>query len=216
MPDVRADGDLWTVLIPVKRLDIAKSRLALPDRVRADLALAMASDTVSAALGCAAVAEVLVITSDESAAAALSALGARIVDDVPDSGLNAALVHGASLAVAARLCALAGDLPALRSIDLETILRLAAAHRVAVVADAAGSGTTVLTAASLAEFMPQFGIGSRAAHLDVAPGGGAAFDLSVDAAASLRHDVDTIDALDAAVELGVGPATAQVLAALGS
>ena len=49
----------WTVVIPVKRLGAAKSRLrgAVPDARHEDLALAMVRDTVAAALGCAEVAD---------------------------------------------------------------------------------------------------------------------------------------------------------------
>jgi 2-phospho-L-lactate/phosphoenolpyruvate guanylyltransferase len=206
-----ADGDRWSVLVPVKRLNVAKSRLAVvePDRVR--LALAMACDTVRAAVGCDEVAEVVVISNDRDAAAALSALGARVVDDAPDAGLNPALRHGATAARCDLVAALSSDLPALRSVDLGDVLRRAAAHRRAVVGDLAGSGTTMLTARSRLDLAPQFGPGSRRAH--VASG---AVDLSADTAASLRHDVDTVSDLRAAMALGVGSDTARVMATVGT
>ena len=55
----------WTVLLPVKVLARAKSRLAVlaGDR-RRELALALAPDTVAAVLACPEVARVLVVTSD--------------------------------------------------------------------------------------------------------------------------------------------------------
>lgn len=204
-----ADGDLWTLLIPVKRLAIAKTRLALPIAARRELALAMARDTVSAALAGSAVAEVLVITSDDLARVALSKLGARVVDDVPDAGLNPALMHGANLAARARVAALSSDLPALRSADLDAVLTLAAGHHTAVVADTPGTGTTLLAATSTAAFSPRFGADSLSAHL-----GAGAIDLTAQAAASVRHDVDTLAALRVAVALGVGPETARMLATL--
>ena len=202
-----ADGDQWSLLVPVKRLDLAKTRLAVSERMRADLALAMAGDTVAAALRSDLVGEVVVITSDARAGQALSALGARVVADRPDIGLNPALVHGASVAARPHLAALSSDLPALRTGDLEAALGLAAGHDSALVADASGSGTTLLAAYSLASFTPRFGVDSRAAHI-----AGGAVDLSEQVAPSVRHDVDTVDALDVAVRLGVGPETARVLA----
>jgi 2-phospho-L-lactate guanylyltransferase len=207
MPDVRADRDQWSLLVPVKRLAVAKTRLALPAPERAEIALAMACDTVSAGLACDAVAEVVVITSDPRARDALATLGARVVEDRPDAGLNAALEHGASAAAMPRVAALSSDLPALRPADLGEVLQLASSHPLAMVADVAGLGTTVLAARAVGGFSPRFGPDSRAAHVSA----GAA-DLSSLAAASVRHDVDTVEGLRAAIELGVGAATALAVA----
>ncbi len=123
---------LWSVVVPVKRLERAKTRLraSLPGADHDALVLAMALDTVSAALRCPAVGRVLVVTADPLAGPALAALGAVHVPDVPDDGLNPALAHGAE--VAARLApgwgvaALGGDLPALRPAELAAALAAAA------------------------------------------------------------------------------------------
>src|SRR5277367_4041650 len=72
----------WTVLLPVKVLAQAKSRLAeLAGERRHELALALASDTVSAVVACPHVARVLVVTSDPVAGPRLSSLGARIIPE---------------------------------------------------------------------------------------------------------------------------------------
>ncbi len=69
----------WSIVIPVKVLAQAKSRLAaLAGPRRAELALAMAADTVEAALACAAVAAVVVVTDDAAAGAELAGLGALV------------------------------------------------------------------------------------------------------------------------------------------
>src|ERR1700744_2016348 len=74
----------WTVLLPVKVLARAKSRLAAPAGARRrELALAFASDTVTAVLACPEVARVVVVTSDPAAGPLLAALGAVIVADEP-------------------------------------------------------------------------------------------------------------------------------------
>ncbi|MFB6398122.1 NTP transferase domain-containing protein, partial [Polymorphospora sp. 2-325] len=118
----------WVVVVPVKRLATAKSRLrgALADpgaEAHAGLALAIALDTVAAVLACPPVDRVLVVTDDPIAGPALAALGASVVPDVPDAGLNAAVAHGASLATDRWVAALAADLPALRPADLAGALR---------------------------------------------------------------------------------------------
>lgn len=204
------DGDLWSLLVPVKRLDLAKTRLRLADPVRAELALAMAIDTVTAAINTPSVDEVVVITDDKRAAKALASVGARVVDDQPDAGLNPALVHGASVATMPRVASLSSDLPALKSRDLDVVLRAASDHALTVVSDLSGTGTTLLAATRIDGFQPAFGEGSLAAH--VASG---AVDVSDRAGVTLRQDVDTIEALLAAVDLGVGEHTSRVVRRAG-
>ena len=203
-----AEGCCWSVLMPVKVLAEAKSRLAgLAGPRRAELALALASDTTTAVLGSDAVARVVVITDDQVAAVALAALGALVVPDEPRAGLNAALRHGAAYAAAwwpgDGTAALSADLPALRPGQLSRALRAAAAWPTAFVADAAGDGTTLYTAAPGAAFRPAFGLASRARHA-----AGGAVELGLDGIPGLRRDVDTPSDLRDAAVLGLGPHSA--------
>src|SRR5436305_745035 len=80
------------------------------------------------------------------AAEVVRALGARTVPDAPDRGLNPALDHGALSTGAVAVAALSSDLPALRPQELAAALAAAAAADRCFVADAAGTGTTLLTA----------------------------------------------------------------------
>ncbi|KUN81982.1 2-phospho-L-lactate guanylyltransferase [Streptomyces bungoensis] len=205
----------WTLVIPLKPLARAKSRLAdtAADGVRPGLALAFAQDTVAAALACPAVSDVAVVTDDALAGRELAELGARIVPDAPASGLNAALAHGAGAVRQRRprapVAALNADLPALRPAELAVVLGAAAQFPRAFLADAAGSGTTLLAAGPGAELRPEFGVDSRARHR----ASGAA-ELELGEVNSVRQDVDTGDDLRAALALGVGPHTAAVSAGL--
>jgi 2-phospho-L-lactate guanylyltransferase len=204
----------WSLVVPVKVLARAKSRLAaLAGPHRPQLALAMAADTVAAALACRAVARVIAVTDDPRAERALSRLGAIVVADEPDDGLNAALRHGAALAVArwpgCGIGALAADLPALRPDELGMGLRAAARWQQAFVPDAAGSGTTLYVVRPPAEFRPRFGPGSARRHRAA----GAA-ELAFPGIESLRRDVDAPADLRVATGLGVGPRTAEVAAKL--
>jgi 2-phospho-L-lactate guanylyltransferase len=210
MPDMTGTAARWAIVVPVKLLRVAKSRLVAADDVRRDLALAMALDTARAARDCAVVSEVVAVSDDERAAAALRELGVHVVPDVPDAGLNPALVHGARCAAlrdpAALVAAMSADLPALRPVDLAAVLMLATGAASAVVGDAAGDGTTLLTARSAETLHPRFGEHSRRSH--VAAG---ADDLTAAAAPSLRQDVDTLTDLAVAAQLGCGTATTEVL-----
>ena len=131
----------WTVVMPVKVLARAKSRLAvLAGPRRSELALALASDTICAVLNCPDVAHVVVVTADPVAGPRLSALGAHVVADEPGGGLgqagglNAALAHGAAVArtrwPGSGVVALAADLPALRPAELSRALRRSEERRV--------------------------------------------------------------------------------------
>jgi 2-phospho-L-lactate/phosphoenolpyruvate guanylyltransferase len=165
----------WSLVIPVKVLALAKSRLTgLPGARRAELALAMAADAVSAASACPAVDTVIVVTDDGAVAAELSGLGALVLPDEPALG---AAELGRALAEAARA-------------------------KEAFVADAAGTGTTLYTAAPGVAFSPRFGPGSREAHRSAG-----AVELLLPGLDGLRRDVDTIDDLHDAARIGLGPHT---------
>ena len=204
----------WSVLLPVKVLAQAKSRLAeLAGPRRGELALALACDTVSAVLRTAQAARAVVITDDQVAATALRELGSLVIPDEPRAGLNAALRHGAAFATArwpgCGTAALSADLPALRPAELMRALHAAAAWPTAFVADAAGDGTTLYTAAPGAAFRPGFGLASRARH---AADGAAELELAD--IPGLRRDVDTPADLRGAAALGLGPHTAPLAAEL--
>jgi 2-phospho-L-lactate guanylyltransferase len=200
----------YGVVVPVKPLSRAKSRLSsLGDDVRRGLMLAFVVDTVNAVLDCAPVRRVLVVTDEVSLARGLADLGVDAIPDGHTGDLNASLVQGAAELVrrdpALRPVALCGDLPALRSDELADVLGASAAHPVAFVADAAGTGTTLYTAESLEAFAPRFGAGSREAHRAAG-----AVEIGGDAVRSVRQDVDTPDDLADALALGVGARTAWV------
>lgn len=198
----------YGVLVPVKPPAVAKSRLAdLGDYARRRLVVAFAVDTVVAALESPLVDVVLAVTDDHELARVLADQGAHVLPDGAAGDLNASLVQAArelarrwpDLAVAA-LCA---DLPALRPTELTAALEMAPQQAAAYVADAQGSGTTLLLAPDSERFAPHFGPGSASAHHDAG-----AVQIELATIPSLRLDVDTRDDLDAAIRLGVGARTA--------
>ena len=182
---------------------------------RRDLALAFAIDTVRAVLGCPSVSEVLVVSDDPDVREAVLALGARCVGDGPGHGLNPAIGHGADVVrrdhPGSGIAVVAADLPALRSEELQRALSVATTVPRGFVADAAGTGTTTLTARPGVALDPLFGPRSRAAH--AASG---AIALEPGPVPGLRRDVDTeVDLWDAG-RLGLGAATAAVVLADGA
>ena len=203
-------GMRWTAVVPVKRTELAKSRLTGADAgLRRRIALAVAADTVRALRHSECVAATIVVTDDEVAARALRALGARVVADEPDAGLNPALAHGADLASrwypSTGVALVSADLPAARPREVERALAECAPVDRAFVCDVAGTGTTMLTARPGQPIRPRFGSRSRAAHRS-----DGCTEVRRRDIVSLRRDVDTwVDLWDAA-RLGLGPATRAV------
>ena len=199
----------WSVVVPAKRLAVAKTRLrplggGLPDSAHEELVLALLGDTLAAAVACPVVDQVVVVTDDPDAATVADTFGARAVRDEPDRGLNPALAHGARQAGGTAVAALSSDLPALRPAELAAALDAGAAAPRCFVPDAQGTGTTLLTAVGT-DLAPRFGPGSAVAHR-----ASGARQLS-GAWPGLVRDVDTERDLRAAQELGVGLRTAALL-----
>jgi 2-phospho-L-lactate/phosphoenolpyruvate guanylyltransferase len=195
----------FALLVPVKTLSRAKSRLSVTGAGdREPLMRAFALDAIAAALRSPAVAQVHVVTDDPG----FDVEGAQRLPDEGDGDLNRALHHASlrvrlvdpHLAVAA-MCA---DLPSLLTQDLTDALSAGLTPRW-FVADAAGTGTTLLAAGPGVELEPHFGAGSARRHED---SGAAPVRAEL---TSLRRDVDTESDLVAARDLGVGEHTARVL-----
>lgn len=216
MATLEPDAASWTVVVPAKRLGAAKSRLArLAGARRPELALAMLVDTISAAGAATGVRAVLVVTDDDDVATAARTHGAHVLADRPAAGLNAAFSLGihslTAQAPGGGAVLLAGDLPALRPAQLETVLDLVArTHGMVAVADRAGTGTTLLAARTATTLHPAFGPDSFARHRGLG-----AIGVGLTGLDGLRCDVDDTDDLREAVRLGVGPATTRALHDLG-
>ncbi|GAA1923646.1 2-phospho-L-lactate guanylyltransferase [Microbacterium aoyamense] len=193
----------WTVVVPVKPADRGKSRLEVPGVDRVLLARAIALDTIAAA---AQIADVVVVGDDGGLVLqALDIPGLRFVPEDEPAGLDAAVAVGMR-GITGHRAALLGDLPALRPADLAAALSLAETHDRAVVADAEGTGSTLVTARPDVPWQSSFGDGSFARHVTLG-----CVALQIPDASTLRRDVDTYDQLLEARDLGLGPRTAALV-----
>jgi 2-phospho-L-lactate guanylyltransferase len=230
----------YDVVIPVKPLVGAKSRLAasVDEATRSALARAFALDTIEAACSAQRVARVIVV-GDLSGHLDEVPEGLLVVAEPEPRSLAAAIRHGiaearrtAAPAAAAAdegaptahdadpagrshrgIAVLLGDLPALTSAALDAALGAAARHPLAFMPDADATGSTLATAAAHTRFEPAFGVDSASLHRTLGFHD-LSHELAPAIAAPARRDVDTIDALEAALQLGIGTHTAEAVAAL--
>lgn len=195
------------LVIPLKPAAVGKSRLG----GGAELARAIALDTVEAAARAAQVRRLIVVTADTTIAGELFPLfdhGDVIIEPEP-AGITAAIARGFERTPLETFRAvLLGDLPGLQPGDLDVALTLAADAERGFVRDADGSGTTLVSARSGVAFEEHFGPGSAEAHR------AAGFaELAVPAGSSVRYDVDDAEQLEALASRRLGPRTTAVLAA---
>ncbi|HEY0215071.1 MAG TPA: 2-phospho-L-lactate guanylyltransferase [Cellulomonas sp.] len=197
-----------------------KTRLAdvLEPAARAALVRAMALDTLDAVLAVGEVARVVVVTGDGTVAeAAATTARVRVLPEPPgdpaargwatlDRAVVAGVATGRAEAPGAPVAVLLGDLPGLDPTELAAALALAARYPRAVLPDADGTGTTLLTVAPGEPFEPRLGTGSAAAHAAL---GHVRLDLPE--ASTMRHDVDVPADLVALLARGVGGRTGALL-----
>jgi 2-phospho-L-lactate/phosphoenolpyruvate guanylyltransferase len=178
----------WIVIIPVKPLAAAKSRISVSPEVRRRLAAAFALNTIHAAHGAQLVEDVVVLTSDHRIAASAKQLGAVVLADC-GSGLNGSLQAALACQPQSDPAAiLAADLPLLTSDMLDGVLASGADYERWHVRDFAGTGTTMLGARECRSLEPQFGPESSKKHLGC---GFAQLPLPENLLGA-AHDVDTV------------------------
>jgi 2-phospho-L-lactate guanylyltransferase len=208
-----------TAILPAKRFDSAKRRLAggMDDERREALVEAMLEDVLEAIGQARSIERTIVVSSEPRAVAPAAAAGAELVPD-PDHGGHS----GAALAAIARarelgaecVMLLPGDCPLLDPRELDRLLTGVPSRFVAIVPDRHGTGTNALVLTPPDAIVPAFGEGSCARHVAAAREAGCPY--AVEELDSLGLDLDTpadIVALTGALEDRPGRArrTAKVL-----
>ena len=209
---MRLDAEmLWTALVPVKASALAKSRLDSDPTTRARLSAAFLTDVLAAIAATPGIGQTLVVTDDDELHRRVD--GSVRIHRTRAQGLNPELSEGLQLLANRPAVVIAADLPCLTLESLSAILRLADGHERSFVTDAQGLGTTMLLAKDASACVPMFGRRSHARHAHAGY-----LELQADTTGSaalmtrVRRDVDTALDLWDAVRIGVGPATAAVLA----
>lgn len=172
------------IVIPLKPAGAGKSRLGTSEKTVRQLGIA----TVRAAVATPGVREVVVVTADATTAADLEGMPrVRVVSEPAPRGLRPAIASAlATIPPGVRRAVLLGDVPRLVPADLARALTQATRHLRAFVADAAGTGTTLVTAAPGVRWRSAFGRASASRHRALG-----LHQIPAPLRSSLRHDVDT-------------------------
>jgi 2-phospho-L-lactate guanylyltransferase len=179
----------------VKRFELAKQRLgaSMADPMRLDLARAMVGDVLTALRDCSSIDLRIVVTSEQSVAAAARYQGAIVVQDSAQEGQSAAVILGLERALAEgaeRVLCIPGDCPALDPQELDALLLADSdTPAVVIVPDRHGTGTNGLLLSPPDAIAPSFGPGSCQRHQELARKAGVACRL--ERPASLLLDIDT-------------------------
>jgi 2-phospho-L-lactate guanylyltransferase len=206
MTPILAGPDVWA-LVPVKRLDQAKSRLAeiLDPADRRELAKAMLTDVLATLGRVEGLAGILVVTSDVEVAALATEHEAAVLADPPETGFNEAVLHGMRWLddrYHAGAVVVPGDIPFVTVTEFEAVLAATRRSPVVVVPATRDGGTNMLAIAPPLLMPPAFGPDSFARHVSAAQALGIMPQiLRLEGAG---HDIDV--AADLFVEAGVSAA----------
>jgi 2-phospho-L-lactate/phosphoenolpyruvate guanylyltransferase len=201
-----------TAVLPVKRFDAAKQRLAagIDAERRRELAAAMVADTLEGIGAARGIERLIVVTGDPVAQELAAAANAEVVPDPEDAGHVGAALAGiarAEVEGAERVVLLAGDCPLLDPRELDRLLTAIPDPYVGIVPDRHGTGTNGLLLSPPSAIVPAFGEGSCERHVEAARQAGIAF--GIEELPSIELDLDTpadVIALTRELEKGRGRA----------
>lgn len=183
----------WTAVVPLKREDVRKSRLAtcLESSARVALSEVMARHVVARLRSIARISEVVVL----SPAPARELPATWRMDH--GAGLNAELSSCRSDMVGRPFLVIHADLPVLHESDLEALLDAAVRAGIAIAPDRHGTGTNAVALSGGEAFGFAFGEASLRRHLRAAGAGAALVERE-----GLALDLDTPEDLAAAKAAG--------------
>ncbi|MGH3073168.1 MAG: NTP transferase domain-containing protein [Gaiellaceae bacterium] len=180
-----------------------KQRLEAPDEARAELALAMLGDVLTAAI---ATGRALLVSGDPAARELAGELGAEVVDD-PGGGQGPAIAAALERVGEGPVLIVNADVPCVVPHDLRTLGGAAELGAIGYV-EAEDGTTNALALPTAALFAPLYGGGSAGRFRDHADAEGVtAISCAIP---NLADDVDTLDDLRR-VGLRAGPRTQAAL-----
>ena len=183
--------NIWAI-VPVKRLGLAKARLApvLSRSERAELARTMLHDVLTTLCATPPLAGIVVVSGDPTVAKLAALFDARIVADVIESGVNSAVQQGLKTLDASSAGALVvpADVPFATSADLQVVIRELDQHPIVLAPALSDGGTNTLAMRRPDLIVPSFGDDSFARHQALARDAG--LGCSIVRSEGLGRDID--------------------------
>ncbi len=184
-------SNIWAI-VPVKRLGLAKRRLApiLSRSERAELARTMLHDVLPSMRATPELAGIIVVSGDPEVTNLATLFDARVVGDVMESGVNAAVQQGLRTLDASSASALIvpADVPFATAADLRMVIGELTHYPMVLVPALSDGGTNALAMRQPNLITPSFGDGSFARHKVLARDGG--FGCGIVWSEGLGCDID--------------------------
>jgi 2-phospho-L-lactate guanylyltransferase len=165
-PDTEAQSKIWAI-VPVKRLGLAKARLApvLSRSERAELARTILHDVLTTLCGTQQLTGIVVISGDSTVAKLATLFDARVVGDVVESGVNAAVQQGLrTLDRSSGALIVPADVPFATAADFQAVVGELGQSAVALVPALSDGGTNTLAMRRPDLIAPSFGDNSFVRH----------------------------------------------------
>lgn len=188
---------LW-VIIPIKPLENAKSRLApalLPSQ-RFELAQAMFRHVLSVTTTIQQVTGVLVVSRDTKALAIAREFGAKTLQEGAFSNLNPALLRATMVVKSWRadiVLILPADLPFIKADDIRAMIQLSGERSIVIATDRSCDGTNALLICPPGGIEYEYGSGSYERHISLAEAAG--LSVAVYRSDRMALDIDVPDDL---------------------
>lgn len=183
-------SNIWAI-VPVKRLSRAKQRLApvLSRNERAKLARTMLHEVLTTLCATPELAGIVVVTGDPMVANLATLFDARVVSDVMETGINAAVQQGLkAIDPTAGALIIPADVPFATADDLRAMISELAFHPVALAPASSDGGTNALAMLSSNLIASSFGDNSFARHQALARDNGVS--CGIVRTDGLGHDID--------------------------
>jgi len=166
-PNPEGQSNIWAV-VPVKRLGLAKQRLApvLSRSERAELARTMLHDVLTTLCATPQLAGIIVVSGDPAVAKLAMLFDARVVGDVMESGVNAAVLQGLRTPdpSSAGVLVIPADVPFATAADLQAVIAQLGHFPIVLAPALSDGGTNTLAMRRPDLIAPSFGDDSFARH----------------------------------------------------